>query len=384
MGILFGIVVSGLVVSGTLVLRAHRTKTETNFRIYGQASEFARAGLIESLGWFRRQSAQPVLDFEPIRDLLATPPILDTEEPDVGIVRQFQIAGSVWGRYEVWKEWETDPDPTRLAWRRQVQANDVSAMRSASGAGSVWQVRSVGYVFRRVDAARAFDEPPNRVLASAVLETELRRLRLAPPGPAAICVSRADNCTIDRSVNIQGQAGIGIVYPNGTGSVNVVNGPIINGAQQMTGMSNYDGSVAGVFGVTVDDLRSLADDRIVNQADFPSPLPARSFYFVEVPTLDLTSARPLRGNGIVFVRGDVNIDLGSTSFFTGFLYVDGNVTVRETMEFNGTLVCTGTLAVQGQSDWVNLTYDVGALNALRTEIGQYRLSGAIRRVSGGN
>lgn len=380
LGILFTIIASGLVLSGTLVLEAHRTKTETNFRLHGQAASFARAGAMEAMGWFRKQSAQPVTKFWPILDKTASPPILDTIDPEVGIVREFEITGSVWGRYEVWKQWDADPDPTRLAWRKKVQVEDVSIERRTAGLGNVWRLRSVGYVFRRVDPTRPFDAHPNQVLGTEILETEIRRLTLAPPGEAAICLARGDRCALSGKVNVQGVSGAGVYYRSGTGSPSTTGGAKVSGNPSFSASASYDGSVQAVFGVGLDDLRSLADDRITDPTDFPVPVPSNKLYYVEVPTLVLDSKRPLKGSAVVFVRGDVDVRFGSKSFFSGLLYVDGDLTIREPADFNGTIVCTGSVSIIGGADWVNITYDDGALAALRTEIGQYRLSGAIRSV----
>ena len=85
------------------------------------------------------------------------PPVIDTLDPDIGIVREFQITNSIWGRYEVWKEWDADPNSTRLAWRQQMQTEDVSDLRGNLSPGSVWRMRSIGYVFRRNDGSAAFN-----------------------------------------------------------------------------------------------------------------------------------------------------------------------------------------------------------------------------------
>lgn len=380
LGILFAIIASGLVLSGTLILDAHRTKTETNFRLHGQATSFARAGVMEAMGWFRKQSAQPVVEFWPVLDTTASPPILDTIDPEIGIVREFEITGSVWGRYEVWKQWDADPDLTRLAWRKKVQVEDISAERGTSGSGNVWRLRSIGYVFRRVDPTKPFDAHPNQVLGTEILETEIRRLTLAPPGEAAICVARGDRCALTGKVHVQGVSGAGVYYRSGTGSPSASGGAKVSGSPGFSASSSYDGRVETVFGIGIDDLQTLADDRITSLADFPVPVPSNTLYYVEVPTLILDSTRPLKGSAVVFVRGDVDIRFGSKSFFSGLLYVDGDLTIREPADINGTIVCTGRVTIRGGADWVNITYDDGALTALRTEIGQYRLSGAIRSV----
>lgn len=384
LGVMFTIIAMGLVVSGTLSLRAHRVKTETNFRLYGQAQQFARAGLIEVLGWFRKQTAQPVLALNPVLDMAATPPVIDTQEPLIGITREFQISGTVWGRYEVWKKWDADPVPARRAWRQRVQCEDVSTARGSAGAGNVWLVRSVAYVFSRTDAAKAYNVAPNRVLGSAILETELRRLTLSPPGAAAVCCGTPGGSSVRDKVNIQGAGRSAVYYRRvGTTTITVSGGAVTQGGvTSNSGTTVYDDSVQAVFGVSEDELRGLADDRITNQAEFPRPVPRQTLCFVEVPTLDLTMARRLEGNAIVYVRGNVNFQTGNQSYFTGFLFVNGNLTMRETAEFNGTIVCTGTVDIRGNADWINITYDDEALNTLRTEIGQYRLSGAIRSLQG--
>jgi hypothetical protein len=380
LGVMFALVAAGIVVTGAVLLRAHQTKTETNFRTRGQASQFARAGLIEALGWFRKQSAQPVLAFQPRLDLTVTPPITETVEPDIGLVREFQISGSVWGRYEIWKEWDADPDANRLIWRRRMQVRDVSVARGAAGAGNVWLVKSIAHVFRRQDATKLYNEAPNHVLGTAVMETELRRLTLVPPGMAAVCIGTPTGSQVNSKVNIQGALGAAVFFRSGSGTPSVTGGAITVGG--VVGSSSYDDATQAVFGVAEDELRGLADDRITQAAAFPPTLPARSLYHVQVPTLDFTSTRRLEGNGIVYVSGNVNFLAGSTSFFTGLLFVRGNVTMRETLEFNGTLICTGTANITGSADWINITYDDNALNMLRTEIGQYRLSGAIRNLQG--
>lgn len=380
LGVMFALVAAGIVLTGAILLRAHQTKTEVNFRTRGQASQFARAGLIEALGWFRKQSAQPVLTFQPRLDLVANPPVTETADPEIGLVREFQISGSVWGRYEIWREWEADPIPERLAWRRLMQARDVSTERGAAGSGSVWLVKSVAHVFRRNDAAKAYNEQPNHVLGTATVETELRRLTLVPPGMAAVCVGTARGSRIASKVNIQGATGAAVFFRAGDGTPSVSGGAITVGG--VVGSTSYDDTTQAVFGVTEEDLRGLADDRITQSSAFPATLPARSLYHVAVPTLDFTSTRRLEGNGIVYVNGDVDFQGGNMSFFTGLLFVHGNVTMRETLEFNGTLICTGTVDITGSADWINITYDDSSLNTLRTEIGQYRLSGAIRSLRG--
>ena len=194
----------GIVFSGSTLLKSNRTKTETNFVLYGQAVQFARSGLIETTNWFRRQSVQPVMALEPQRDDTADPPVADTDEPEIGLVRDFQINGNIWGRYEVWKAWPLDPDLDRLVWRQQTEAIDVSASRGAAAPGSAWRLRSVGYVYNRVDQSKAFDEAPNQIRATEMLETEIRRLSLTLPGASALLVNDGNGAHVNTYGRIKG------------------------------------------------------------------------------------------------------------------------------------------------------------------------------------
>ena len=164
LSLLFMIVAIGVVTSGSILIRSHRAKTATNFARFAQAAQLAESGLTEAVGWFGKQTTQPVLAFDPQLDPTASPPVLDTDDDEIGIVREFQISGPVWARWEVWKEWPGDPDPERLAWRQKMQASDVSSQQQRA-AGSAWQVRSIGYVFHRRDPSLPFDQKPNYVVA---------------------------------------------------------------------------------------------------------------------------------------------------------------------------------------------------------------------------
>src|SRR5262245_33563894 len=280
----FAIIALGLTVAGTIFVRAHKEHTLAAFASHGQAVEFARSGLVEALGWFRKQTAQPVTGFQPQLDDAAHPPVLDTAEPDVGIVREFQISGSLWGRYEVWKDWPADPDATRLAFRNIVRCQDISDERGHLSPGSVWRLRSVGYVYRRNDDAVPYNQQPNRVIAKEVVETEIRRLALQPPGPAALCTRRGATCRVlTRGRVLGGSRGTGISYQLSGGTAPSVSGTgsQVTGVQRMAAFVTYNDDYASVFGVTVDELRGMADSSLADPNLFPSPIPKDSLVVLD-------------------------------------------------------------------------------------------------------
>jgi hypothetical protein len=380
LAILFTVIVVGITATGALVLRSHQVKTETNFVSHGQSMQFSRSGLIEALGWMRKQTSQPILAFEPALDAAAVPPVLDTIDPAIGIVREFQITNGIWGRYEVWKEWGADPDPVRLAWRQQMQTQDVSSMRGDLSPGSVWRVRSLGYVFRRVDADVAFNQAPNQVLGQDMTEVEARRMALQPPGQAALCARTGSTVQVlTRGRIVGGTLGAGIYYLQGTGTPTVSGtGASVVGTPSQSAATTYQDTFESVFGVGQGDLTTMADYVVNATGDFPSPVPMNTVVLSTVG-MTFTAAQPLSGTGVVAIIGNTTIGQGSYSAFSGLLYVQGNLVVREPCEIQGAVVVTGTVRIEGASDFVTLTYDDAILASLRQAVGTYRLSSAMSR-----
>jgi hypothetical protein len=380
LAILFTVIVVGITATGALVLRSHQVKTETNFVSHGQSMQFSRSGLIEALGWMRKQTSQPILAFEPALDAAAVPPVLDTIDPAIGIVREFQITNGIWGRYEVWKEWGADPDPVRLAWRQQMQTQDVSSMRGDLSPGSVWRVRSLGYVFRRVDADVAFNQAPNQVLGQDMTEVEARRMALQPPGQAALCARTGSTVQVlTRGRIVGGTLGAGIYYLQGTGTPTVSGtGASVAGTPSQSAATTYQDTFESVFGVGQGDLTTMADYVVNATGDFPSPVPMNTVVLSTVG-MTFTAAQPLSGTGVVAIIGNTTIGQGSYSAFSGLLYVQGNLVVREPCEIQGAVVVTGTVRIEGASDFVTLTYDDAILASLRQAVGTYRLSSAMSR-----
>jgi hypothetical protein len=378
LGILFTIIVAGITVAGSLALRSHERHTRTSFVSHGQAIGFARSGLTEALGWFRKQTSQPVVTFAPVLDTLANPPILDTIDPEIGIVREFRITGTIWGRYEVWKDWPGDPDPQRLAWRNQMRVQDVSVARGNLSAGSAWRLRSIGYVFRQIDPGVPFNQLPNQILGQEVADVEVRRLALQPPGQAALCSLRGDSVNVGtRGRVVGGSNGAGVYYPLATGNP-VLAGGTISGTPAQSAASGYPTGIEAVFGVGVDELKTMADMVITDANEFPAALPMDSLVVCTVP-ITFTPARPLHGTGIVVFLGNVTFQAGTNSSFSGLVYVNGSLAFRAPADIQGAVVTTGAVSLQGVTDFASIIYDDGILNSLRQSLGSYRLSGATTR-----
>jgi hypothetical protein len=360
------VAMSGLIFVGGIVLASYKTRSETEFRALGQARNVARSGLIDAFSWFRRQTTQPVTQFAPVRDEESDPPVLDTEDPAVGLVRHFEISGDVWARYEVRKY---DPNDPRL------EVRDVSLLRGLPGHGQAWYLACWGTVYRRVNPENAFHEPPNRILGTARAFTEIRRITLAPPGQAAINARNGENVMLLYRSRVRGNEGAAVVFPLGTGE------PIqqgeISGSPALAPVADYEDSPEAVFGVPYEQLKSLADDIITNPAEFPSPVPRESLLIVE-GDVTFDNNKPLRGTGVVYVQGHCTVGASPHNFFNGLLYVEGDLVIRAPSLLRGSIVVTGTVEVLGSGDYAEIEYDQSVLNSLMVAVGQYRIARAMR------
>ena len=99
-------------------------------------------------------------------------------------------------------------------------------------------------------------------------------------------------------------------------------------------------------------------------------------HYEEPSRIDLRSDRltyVLREE-MVIVRGNVTLSPGNNSNFSGLLYVEGSLTVRSPCEFNGSIICTGAVTVQGAVDYATVNYDDSVLESLVRNLGNYRVS----------
>ena len=346
-----------LILSGLTIVSLSKQMITTQLVYHGQAVNAARAGLVDSMSWFRRQSTQPVALFDPKRDLALNPPINDTDDEAIGIVRDYEISelGSVWGRFEV----------------RKTRARDASAERGKPGTGAVWQIDSIGIVYVRKDANSAFDQYPNYPLVSATARTEIQRLNLVLPGNAAICAARGDGVDTEAPTRILGGTDMGILYPAATGAPTV--GGAVAGNPSTGTVDPYLDSIESVFGVSQRELISMADVVAMSVNDLPPEFPAMSLAIVKSDaTFD--ASHPLVGNGILVVLGDTVIESDSFSNFNGLIYVTGDYEQNSPSQISGAIVVQGDVDIKGGGDFSEVNYDGALLAQIQNQMSQYRFS----------
>lgn len=390
---LAAMLIAGIVVAGTNSQIAVDRMGDVEFAAEGQARAVAEAGLIDALAWFRRQQTQPVTTFAPQRNLAVNPIVNETDDPTIGLVREYEIMPSLWGRYEVRKPvaaeaWtdttangrydygETFTDTNGNGKRDPArETRDVSAERGFAGAGTVWRVVAHGRVYRRRDAAQPLGSAVNPRLAGVTVAAEIRRFVMVPPAVAALCVKTASTTVIGTRTRIIGGAKGGLINKSSTGTPNTT-GAEITGTPAKGTISSYDDTTETMFGVTMPELKAMADASWASAANFPKKIGDFSLNVVPGP-ITFDDARPLRGTGIVVVEGDASFIAGNNSFFNGLLVVRGNLTLRAPVYFRGSVVVTGTVDMAGTGgDYSELNYDAAILTEVLTILGQYRFSTA--------
>lgn len=389
------LIIAGTIAVGSLTDQAIDRLGRAEVEAPAQAQAVAHAGIVDAYAWFRRQQVQPVTVFAPQRDLAADPPINETDDPAIGLVREYEIGPNLWARYEVRRGRQREPfvdasldglydvgeSFTDLdgdgEWTAGRDTIDVSQGRGQVGAGSVWMLVSHGMVFRRRDPNVPLGTSPNDRLAVARVATEIRRLALTPPADAALCGGKGTAVAIGNRTRIMGSGGGGVVVADGTGSPLLESGSEVTGSPSTTAVPSYDGSIPGVFGVSVSELKSMADISTSDPAGVP---PRLGDYSLVVMDGDIVfdAVRPLRGTAIVVVLGDCTLKGGSNSFFNGMLWVGGRLEVRAPAYLRGTVIVQGEVDLRGLGgDYVELNFDDGIIGELLSVMGQYRHTKAI-------
>ncbi len=322
-----------------IVLNLHRS-LKISFDVNLKANEVANAGIEDAISWFKRQLVQPVQDFSPSGN--------DTEEPDIGLVREYLISGNVYGRYEVPKN----------------KVEDVSIIRGLSQRGSIWKITSYGYVFHRLDPNKRFNESPNRVLGWSKLSTEIRRIDVNLPIESAILAER--DVQIGRGGRVRGG-----IATNGkvTGKQGEIQGTILE--NQSMALDPFS-----IFGLSLEELSNIADISVSRVEELPEKLPSSALIYID-GNAQFGRRRPLNGGGILIINGNLNIQAGSNSNFTGIIYVVGNSSSNYNQQapslISGCIVVTGSVVnLEGTGEISEIDFDKNIIDMMKRRVGLYR------------
>lgn len=382
----------GILVAHSLEMSANRKTMDTRYRRIDLAQSVAESGLTDAASYLRRQPSQPVVSFTPQRNLQSDPPVDDTMEPEVGLVREFEVNGSLWGRYEV----------------RTDEAIDVSAAYGEAP-GTVWDLGARGYLYERVDASRPFDKKPNRLLSTQTLRTEVRGITLRLPSLSALVVGDPDSLQILSNGSIEGGGSSAIAHlaknddddddddkdkdddkdedddekDNDNSSRPAPSyGSSVTGSPASLPLAATKLDVTSVFGMREEQLRSVADLVVFS----PKQLAGRVMQdqAVYVPNgLEIASDdHALRGRMLLAVKGDFIASEGNDSDFRGVLYVSGNAQIEGPFRFEGTMIVAGRVKIGGSDEEVRIRARPEIVSQLQNSLSQYR-AGRDQRPAGG-
>lgn len=339
----------------------------------GQAINAAEAGLADGLSWFRRQAVQPVKNFVPKVDPATKPPTNDSEDTTIGIVRTYQISGPgrLMGRYEV-----RIGDPVK-----GTGVLDVTQQKgkTSAGAGSVWQIESVGYVWVQNNAALKYNQDPNVIISTQTARTEIQKLSVnLPDGGAGVYSARCAGVLVDARTKIQGGPGIGVSCKNLTGVI--TNNGVVTGATaiKQNSVAGYD--IQAVFSVTTQELLGLADVNVALVQDLPTTLPSMSLIVIRGNAI-FTQQRPLVGSGILVVFGNLTVNANSNASYSGVVYATGDININEPSLISGAVISANassspasSVQINSASDVTEVDYDPSMIAQINQQMGQYRYS----------
>ena len=371
------LVMLGLIVTLSMIESTAKS-ISGQLKYQGQATNAAMAGSVDALAWFQKQTTQPVATFNPQRNLAATPPVNDTENTTIGIVRTYPLTnmGRLWGRYEV----------------RSGNVSDVTISRGKTGTGTIWQVDSIGLVFVDKNNNSAMDwtdsngngvydwGEPGEVIAMKKVRSEAQRLSLVLPGgngalQASTCSTVSLTSGASNNRVLGSTSGIGIACKNGTGSPATTGATLTGSPATQSNVNPYNDSISSIFGVNQTELLNLATVKAPDVASLPYPLPAMSLAVVQ-GNATFTTSHPLVGSGILVVLGNLTIPANSGSSYNGVIYTTGSYTQSGPSLVLGAVVSQGAISLIGGSDITEVDWDPTMVQMVRNALGGYRFTRA--------
>ncbi|MEZ5963859.1 MAG: hypothetical protein R3F56_08450 [Planctomycetota bacterium] len=363
--LIFVIVTAGMIISHSAYMASHRQSMDVQLKRKPLAANLARAAISDGLSWFQAQATQPVTAFAPVFEPTATPPVLDTEDPTVGLVREFEIRGNLWGRYEI---------------RRQ-EAMDASLQYGVSAPGSVWELVSRGYVYRVLDTNVPFDQSPNRVVSTARVESLIRSVPLNLPATAAVGIDDPFQISLGPGGRVLGTTSVAAVAAPLTTLIPPVLVGLV-GTPLYALLPSYDSQATSVFRMGLADLRDVSDLAIVAGSSgwLGSRQLAENSVLVHDGDLVINSSQQVTGSMLLVVIGNLTVQPGTDSNIDGVIFVTGNTDIRGPFQLHGMLIGKGTVYLQGNGAGQDavITYDSGAVQRLVQSLGRYRGSRSMR------
>ena len=392
--LLFAVMI--LVLTGAQLISTSFKETKYQQNVYGEAENIAKAGLIDTISWFRRQVPQPVRSgvppaFDPGKDNWidgAFQPTIESKstiDGNIGLVKEYQLSenGTKWARYEVRRQTGTisgNPAPYD-----PFAVHDITAQRvqgKENGEGLVWSIVSTGYVWHKLSPLNVNEHyTPDKMISKIKVSTEIRRIDLNLANCACIVQDSGSGGTFNINIYKNGRLSRGNNPANsacgkfiGTNSPNNSGGELSGTTQTILANPN----VEFVFGMSTTTLESFAAHTANDVTDLPytsdGKLPEMTFMFID-GNANFDTAHPLDSSGILFVKGNLSIAESPNNRYSGLIYVTGTSTIYSQTSITGCIVAYKGLVLSNPSglspDVSEITYDETILDSVKEQICGY-------------
>ncbi len=386
------------VLSTTSAINAQQDTVKT-FRRNVQAVNVAKAGIQDTIGWFKRQDLQPVSQRNPHDPPYACPDLAfnpkydpddaaksDTDDPNIGIVRDSFIGGTggnLFGRYIVRKRQScSDSNPQAVRDITVSRGKNTSDANDSSyrGEGISWYIESEGVIYQRNDPDKEPDEAPNRILDRSRVGIEINRVSITTPVQAPVMVwgsGTASNlggtCDLLGDLNSQYARAYKSANPTGTPRIS----PIIP-QDKFALASNQGLTPEDIFAVSETELFAMSDktyasineierEGITNNRKIPLSIAVINSG-INFTTTNTTS---FTGSGVLYVNGDLSIQDGIPFSYTGLVYVKGTLTLGAGTSIAGAIVANRVVC-NPSGGRAYIEYSSSVLNLMRRTLGLYR------------
>jgi len=435
MAVILSVVAATLITVGGRFLRDSLRQSEQQQLYVAQAEDMARAGLVDTLGWFRRQPGivqacvtcqlgavttygatnaigvtcgQPDDAFAPTLNASVS----DTANPALGIVEDIPLDSAIntasvhFGRYEVLVQ----PNPGAVVANAVHDTSGSRVLGSMNGLGQSWQITSSAYIYKRLDYTtgsypgpwnKAYNQSPNVILARARMSTELRKMSVNYPYniTAGVFTDKVSKVTLannysqisgtynSSSLALAAIANGATAKANPTGATSTNFTPYSAGAAGVTVVSGSNViplSSDNVFGMSLNDIQFIAD--YTGSASSPLTIASswKLSYFSGNLTYSAASTQTcyqgIDTEGILVVNGNLSMSGGvSTAIYRGVIYVTGNLTMGANSEIDGVVFMgsptstTGSVSMAGNTgQQASISYDPDLVSEALTKVAVYR------------
>lgn len=304
----------------------------------------------------------------------ANPKLSETDDETIGLVRDIPLtdmsnmgtgSNSLWGHYEV-KRQQTNNNETAIT--NMIVGNkdnndsravhDISHLMSsqAIGSGNSWRIFSTGYIYRRNDFRKnsdgtfivKYNQSPNKYVDQATASLDILRVGLNTDiTKAAIILPTVSKLSLGSgasasNVTIAGGTGTGVY--SSTGGIGTSISPSVTGSIPYNILADTNLSInpSSVFSINESDLFSIAS--VLPNSSSKTDMNADENGYVDMKIicapgdLTFTPTQPLKGSGILYVKGNLKLSANSGSFFSGVIYVKGNLTIEGDNSVSGAII----------------------------------------------